>query len=137
MDKFKVNATLFSPLCKHYWNKSVSLSMRGFTGVPLHAAMRSNTLAVHQRIAHKIHRPAQVDGGLCLRRAGRGCSGAVFFCAACSTASAISPIDALMVPSLSLSTQQGNIFGKSVVWVASVSSRRGVTQRMPLVGVGL
>ena len=79
----------------------------------------SSTLTVHQRIAHKVHRPATVDDGLRLQTDGSSAGQAPFsFAAHVQLQLPINSVDALMVPCISLATQHNKIFGKSVSRVA-------------------
>ena len=79
----------------------------------------SSTLTVHQRIAHKVHRPATVDDGLRLQTDGSPAGQAPFsFAAHVQLQLPINSVDALMVPCISPATQYSKIFGKSVSRVA-------------------
>ena len=109
-----------------------------FTAEIVKHVERAKTLTVHQRIAHKVHRPATVDDGLRLQTDGSSAGQAPFsFAAHVQLQLPINSVDALMVPCISLATQHSKIFGKSVSRVALASSRSVVITRLPSRGVGL
>lgn len=80
---------------------------------------KRKALTLHQGIAHKVHRPAQVDGGLLLQ-ADRCLTGQLSFPFAryVQPQLPINPVDRFMVLLMPLTTQKGKVFGKSLSWMA-------------------
>ena len=82
---------------------------------------RAKTPAARQRIAHEVHRPARVDGGLRLLTDGRS---PFLFATHVQPRLSINPVDAFVVSCMPLTTRHGKAFGKSASWMAVRQPRK-------------
>ena len=92
---------------------------------------RAKTPAARQRIAHEVHRPARVDGGLRLLTDGRS---PFLFATHVQPRLSINPVDAFVVPCMPLTTRHGKAFGKSASWVVVRQPNKAAVTRRRLAG---